>query len=238
MDTALHQVVGTIETAILNQNYALAAFLDIEGAFNNVESHAIQLALSKLGVHNAVNRWLLNMLRSREVTSTIGSNSSTRFVSRGTPQGGVISPLLWLLVINDVLLDLKDSGVKVVAYADDVVMLATGFCTNTISKKLELALSRLSDWANRCGLGVNPSKTELILFTRRKKVPQIKLPKLNGAELRLSSEAKYLGVIIDSALKWTKNVEARAKKAQAAFYMCRKAIGSTWGISPKMTYWL
>lgn len=40
------------------------------------------------------------MLGTRKIASTIGKNSSTISDSRGTPQGGVLSPLLWLLVVN------------------------------------------------------------------------------------------------------------------------------------------
>jgi len=58
------------------------------------------------------------MLASRVVYSTMGSAHSTRNVSRVTPQRGV-----WVLVINKLLSLLEEAGTKVVAYADDVVIL-------------------------------------------------------------------------------------------------------------------
>ncbi|TGZ51586.1 hypothetical protein DBV15_11906 [Temnothorax longispinosus] len=48
------------------------------------------------------------------------------------------------------------------------------------SEIMESALKELSKWARENGLGVNPSKTELILFTRKYKIPKFTPPKLEG----------------------------------------------------------
>ncbi|WP_333765256.1 hypothetical protein, partial [Streptomyces sp. IBSBF 2390] len=96
----------------------------------------------------------------------------------------------------------------------------------------------LSNWATNCGLGVNPDKTELVLFTKKTNIPAFNTPKLEGKRLKLSKEAKYLGVFLDSKLNWNRNVEERVKKAQAAFYLCRGALGKSWGLSPKLTCWI
>jgi len=56
----------------------------------------------------------------------MGSAHSTRNVSRGTPQAAVLSNLLWVLVVNQLLSLLEEAGTKVVAYADDVVILRQG----------------------------------------------------------------------------------------------------------------
>jgi len=47
-DTALHSLVSSIERGFRNKEYSLAAFLDIEGAFNNVTPTAITGALTEL----------------------------------------------------------------------------------------------------------------------------------------------------------------------------------------------
>ena len=164
------------------------------------------------------------MLVSRVIHSTIGYDTTSRSVNRGTPQGGVISPLLWLLVVNDILFKIESMRIKAVAYADDVVILSSGLFTTTISERIGCALKVLSNWASNCGLGVNPDKTELVLFTRRNKIQPFRPPKLSGKELSLSPEAKYLGVILDSRLNWKRNIEERIKKSKTAYYMCPSAI--------------
>jgi len=86
------------------------------------------------------------MLTSIVVYSTMGSAHSTRNVSRGTPQGGVLSPLLWALVVNKLLSLLEEAGTKVVAYADDVVILLQGKFPQTLCNLMKTALSTLSRW--------------------------------------------------------------------------------------------
>jgi len=70
--------------------YSLAAFIDIEGAFNNVTPTAITGALTELGIERTLVGLIHTMLTSRVVYSTMGSAYSTRNVNRGTPQGGVL----------------------------------------------------------------------------------------------------------------------------------------------------
>jgi len=124
--------VFSIERGFSNKEYSLAAFLDIEGAFNNVTLTAITGALTELGIERPVVGLIHTMLTSRVVYSTMGSAHSTRNVIRGTPQGAVLSPLLWVLVVNKPLSLLEEAGTKVVAYADDVVILLQGKFPQTL----------------------------------------------------------------------------------------------------------
>jgi len=119
-DTALHSLVASIERGFHNKEYSLAAFLDIEGTFNNVTPTAITGALTELGIEWPIVGLILTMLTSRVVYSTMGSAHSTRNISRGTPQGGVLYPLLWVIVVNKLLLLLEEAGTKVVATAGQI----------------------------------------------------------------------------------------------------------------------
>jgi len=86
--------------------------------------------------------------------------------------------------------------------------------------------------------GSNPEKTELVLLTRKYKVPKLILPKLHQTRLTLSHQAKYLGVILDKKLHWTDNFLDRTRKAVIALFACKKAIGRKWGFSPRIVHWL
>jgi hypothetical protein len=108
----------------------------------------------------------------------------------------------------------------------------------TISEIMESALKDLSKWAGENGLGVNPNKTELILFTRKYKIPNFTPPKLEGKILVLSKETKYLGTVLDSKLSWKRNVEERMKKGMNAYYACKKMFGKKWGLQPYIIHWM
>jgi len=180
------------EGGFRNKEYTLAAFLDLEGAFNNVTPTAIIGALTELGIERPIMG-----LTSRIVYSTMGSAHSTRTVSRGTPQGCVLSPLLWVIVFHKLLSLLEEAGTKVVAYADNVVIVLQGKFSQTLCNLMETAPFTLSGWTADCGLGVNPEKTELVIFSKKYKIPSLTLPKLHQTCLALSNQAKYLGVILN-----------------------------------------
>lgn len=237
-ETALHELIGTIEKAISVRQYTMVAFLDIEGAFNNITPDSIVVALSSLGVNQAIISLVRNLLTSRRIISEMGTSVKSRFVNRGTPQGGVISPLLWNLALNVVLALLEASGCKIVAYADDVAIIVTGMCPSTLRDILQRCLGVLNRWAADCGLGINPTKTELVLFTRNTKVVPIRPISLNGTVIPFSDEAKYLGVLLDRKLNYKRNIEERVKKATVALYSCRGAIGKRWGFNPKIVHWI
>jgi hypothetical protein len=53
-------------------------------------------------------------------------------VSRGCPQGGVLSPVLWCLVVDELLARLNRGGVYTKGYVDDICLLAMGKFPNTV----------------------------------------------------------------------------------------------------------
>ena len=150
-ETALHELVRTIEKLNSVKEYAMVAFLDIEGAFNNIQPNSITAALSTLGVDPTVIELIGMMLTGRRITAEFGGTSTTRYVNRGTPQGGVLSPLLWNLALNPALLSLGRSGLDVVAYADDVAIVVGGKYPPTLTREVSQRLhSDLSEFLICC----------------------------------------------------------------------------------------
>jgi len=68
----------------------------------------------------------INMNISQENTTKRGKPD------KSCPQGGVLSPLLWCLVENDLLEDLQKEGFLVYGYADDTVILVRGNVHTTL----------------------------------------------------------------------------------------------------------
>ena len=87
-------------------------------------------------------------------------------------------------------------------------------------------------------LTVNPEKAEVVLFTRKYKTSPVSGLKLFGKEIKVSKEAKYLGVVLDSKLNWSKHLEYACGKVTQAYWACRKAFGPTWGLGPDKVRWL
>jgi hypothetical protein len=83
-------------------------------------------------------------------------------------------------------------------------------------------------------LSVNPDKTELVAFTRKRKLQGFFEPQFFGVTLNLSWSVKYLGVILDSRLTWREHVEVKVRKAHNLFWAYRRACGVGWGLRPKV----
>ena len=238
VETALHNLVCRIENVLEHGLYGLGAFLDIEGAFNNTSFEQICLAAGRHGVHTHIVRWIRYMLEQRTVTASLGGSSLTVTVTRGCPQGGVLSPLLWNMVVDGLLSKLNKTGVFTQGYADDIVILVSGRFLDTVCGLLQKTLDRTSHWCFETGLSVNPEKTNLVLFTKKRKREGFSFPSLLGKRLELSLSVKYLGVILDSKLNWGEHMDKKLKKACASLWTCRRALGKSWGLQPRAISWI
>jgi hypothetical protein len=238
VETALHQLVVRVEKAVDQQEVALGVFLDIEGAFNNTSFDTMCMALARHGVGRTIVRWVRATLEGRRATAALGNSSRSAAVSKGCPQGGVLSPLLWCLVVDELLARLNEMGVYAQGYADDICLLAIGKFPNTVSGLIQWALGTVEEWCGELGLSVNPDKTGLIVFARKRKLPGFFLPLLLGRAVQRSMLVKYLGVLLDSRLTWREHVDAKVKKAQNSLWACRRACGGVWGLGPRVVHWL
>ena len=143
-------------------------------------------------------------------------------------------------MVDELLARLGGGGVFIQGYADDICLLAVGKFPNTVSGLMQWALSTVEIWCNEVRLSVNPNKTELVAFTRKRKLQGFFEPHFFGVKLSLSGSVKYLGVILDSRLTWREHVEVKVRKAKAhnLLWACRRACGAAWGLRPKVVHWL
>jgi len=216
--TALYQLVVRVEKA-LDQQIAFGVFLDIDGAFDNTYDSTCS-ALARHGVDHTIVRWIRATLEGWLATVAFGGFSRSVVLSRGCPQGGVLLPLLWCLVVNELLVRLNEGSVYAHGYADDICLLAVGKFPNTVSGLIQWGLHTVESWCGELGLSVNPDKTGLVAFTRMRKLLGFFEPRLFGKTLQRSMSVKYLGGILDSRLTWQEHVDVKVKKAQNSIWAC------------------
>ena len=254
-ESALHKVVNKIEQTILKGDMALATFLDIEGAFDNISFSAIERALAKKVPSKPINNWISKMVSSRYLTIEIQESTKTLKIIKGCPQGGILSPLLWNLVVDDLLsFAKKEISVKnllskipcdLQAFADDLFLLARGFDAGTIKQTTQRSLNTIEEWCNSRGIKVSSMKTHAIMFTwkrestwkRSGKFDEQPL-KINNIPINLVKSTKFLGVILDHKLSWKEHIEKQCTKAKTILFQCRKAIGASWGFTTETCKWI
>ena len=83
-------------------------------------------------------------------------------------------------------------------------------------------------------LHLNPKKTEVIIFTRKKAEVNLSDFVLDGQPIELGSMVKYLGVTLDDELTYKQHVVNKAKSTKKRIFMVRNYVYKHWGPSPKI----
>lgn len=65
-----------------------------------------------LDVQKYISDWLETIRKTRVIIADLVNSRMSKTVNRGTPQGGVIFPLLWLAVVNKILIELDSRELK------------------------------------------------------------------------------------------------------------------------------
>ena len=90
-------------------------------------------------------RWIENLLRHRTIQVELNGEKVKREVVKGNPQSGTLSPFLWNCVLNSLLVNLRNRGFHVQAYADDAATLVTGTNMLWIKGRAQKALNMASN---------------------------------------------------------------------------------------------
>ena len=165
----------------------------------------------------------------------VGSDSSFKPVSTLVPQGSVLGPLPFLVYINDLHKCVKYS--KVYHFADDTNMLQSDNSLKAVAKRMNFDLKNLSQWLKANKLSLNFTKTELIIFhSSSKKIDHNFKFKLDGKRLTSTSTVKYLGVLLDDHLLWSKQINHVTTKINQAIGILSTPRNNTSLTTLKMTY--
>jgi ribonuclease HI len=239
-DVALSKAVGYIEKSILNGQFTLGVFLDIQGAFDNISLKSIEDGMKSHGFPDQMTQWYINYMKTRSCQSTLFDVTVARFLSKGTPQGGVFSPIAWNLAFDSLLKLFDGTEVYIIGFADDGLILLSGPDPHTLVNLAQDALNKITQWGQLRGLQFSPTKTTAILFHRKYKSPETQLQTLtmDNTIIPYSHTVKYLGVTLDYKLGWQPHIEDKIKKAKISLLLHRNAMGKLWGPNLSTVRWL
>ncbi len=238
-DSALSTFVDEVERYVHNGKYVLAVSLDCSGAFDCIKFSSARKGMDRHKIPINIKNWYSNLLENRMVTADVQGQKITVRPARGSPQGGVLSPLIWNLIMDTLLSTFKNGPVKVLGYADDVLVYVAGPDPATLELLLQAAINRVLKWGHEHGLCFNPNKTAAMLFSKYKKNIVYK-PNLtmSGEALELCSSFRYLGVDIQRDLGWNTHVTNRTNKCKYLLAKCRNIVSKSWGLTPEKMEWV
>jgi ribonuclease HI len=235
----LSKLSNFVEQCFINKEYAICIFLDIIGAFNNVTHQAIIKAMKEAKFPPEIVNWYGNYTQGRSCEIKLGLKTFKRFLKDGTSQGGILSPIIFNLVINILLLIIQKAKMLGIAFADDAMAGDAGKCLEAILNKLQMTLNNIVKALDETGMKFSPEKTAVVIFAK-KSITTENLPKLTmyGRQIEFQSQVKYLGVTFDNKLTFKQHVAEKFAKAKRLLFATKSIMGKFWGPNPTMTKWI
>ena len=189
---AIEKLVNCIYEVFENKGFALCTFCDLSKAFDCVEHNLLLGKMKRYGFQGKNLDFFKSYLEERTQTVSInGRTSSSIKIQHGVPQGSVLGPLLFILMINDLPLNVL---AKTFLYADDTTLLNTSNTLNDLKTEHDNTIADIKVWFKTNGFFLNEEKTKQLIFTLN-----------SGGEK--TDNVKFLGVILDRQLTWKPHVE-------------------------------
>ena len=245
---AIHYLIHKICKAWRGGNVASVLFLDVEGAFPNAVTTKLIHNLKKRRVPTAIISFVEQLLQNRRTRLKFDDYlSETIDIANGIGQGDPLSMLLYIFYNAD-LLELSDNlGEDVIGYVDDIAMLATGADFAETTQKLKNLMIKEGgglQWSRDHNSRFEVNKS-VILHLSRKTIPdpnsdhgRIPLPKpallLEEQLIQEVSSFKYLGIQIDSQLRWKEQAQRATANATKWILQFRRLTKISTGVKAKL----
>ena len=226
------KVVQAIENGFAKPEMerTVLVLLDFSSAYDTVWREKLLTSLYEQGIPLQFIRWLSCFLSNRVARVRLGdATSSARIMRQGLPQGAVLSPLLFVLYINNLAKLLPEEATNAL-FADDV----TTACTDRRKEEAERLAQRVVDivvnWSEDWKLKLNSSKSEVGFFSTyshdAKCEPSITI---GGSRIPYKKYPRMLGVHLDCQLSFVKQTEEAVKQASGKLKLLAVLANTEWG---------
>jgi ribonuclease HI len=246
---AIQYLVHKISSAWRENKVASVLFLDVEGAFPNAVTTKLVHNLKKRSIPTSIVKFVEQLLTNRRTILRFDDYTSESInISNGIGQGDPLSMLLYILYNAD-LLDLPDNPASedAIGYVDDIALLSTGTDFEESTNRLKDMMTKEDgglQWSISHNSRFEVTKSVIMHFTR-KTVPdpdnengRIPPPKptltLNHQAVQEVSSFKYLGIQIDSQLRWKEQTQRATANATKWILQFRRLTRVNSGVKAKL----
>ena len=229
LDPILHLVTKITARKTTTRNKPVfVAFMDLDKAFERADHLSILDSLISLGVSGRIITWIEDFLKNRKMKVKVqGAISDLYDLTTGSPQGSSISPSLFNCIISLLISVTLPPSVDILAYADDLVLIAHGRAPAT---SLQKALNIIDKAANNLGLYFSPAKTKTMAFHTNSR-PHFQL---GTQHLENVDHYRYLGVYIDTRLNFNRHIKEVKRKIDSRFNIIKIITNMKIGLNTPM----
>ena len=219
-----------IENGYKRRDCTLGLFLDVRAAFDSVWKAGLKYKIKQIGLSTQLKNLLFSFLDNRALNVFIphGSNgiwSEEVFLRAGTPQGSCLSPILYLIFVNDLTDSVNLSRVSASQYADDVGLWTTHASAQMAERILQTEVASLEEWCRKWHVSLHPAKSQLVMYTKcprhKEQLPNGPNILVFGEKVNVTNEADFLGVKFDSRLTWEPQFKKMVAKAYSRLNLLR-----------------
>jgi retron-type reverse transcriptase len=140
-----------------------AVFLDVAKAFVTIWIDGLLYKRTLLNLPSYLFHTISSYLRGRTFeASFLTASSSRREMRAGVAQGGLISPVLFILYVKD--MPSPSRHFELALYADDTAFIATSLITSLLVSYLESDISDIQRWLSEYRIAINVSKSTAVIF--------------------------------------------------------------------------
>ena len=197
-------------------------FLDLEKAYDHLPRSIVWECLSRREVgKDMIDRIKSTYKNCESRVQTTAGVTPWFSVNSGVRQGSVLSPLLFALVMDEIMKKVDSEGdattSRTMIYADDILI--WGEDNIEVQEKID----RWSMITEDYGMKISKEKSESLLMYRGRR-PKWNKIKLGGIELQEKEEFKYLGSIVTKDGKCDIEVRKRITQAEGFYQSVRKLL--------------
>lgn len=175
-------------------------YFDFSKAFDKVDHDRLLTKLDSVGARGQMLQWFESYLSGWKLSVRIGNHlSMPRNCPSGVPQGGSLSPILFLIYTYDLPSYLKtDPRISVAAFADDVKVYISYESSESeeATRLLNEAVSKMSTWSKEWSLPLNKKKCHI--FSLNSSPLEIKFP--DDSSFSPCDQMVDLGVLLSKGL--------------------------------------
>ena len=222
-----------VDLSILRKGHVDLSILVIRTPSTVIVNHSLLMELLKnnFGVCNTAWNWLNSYLTARNQLVNVNNVLSDIFtIEHGVPQGSCLGPMLFTLYTSPIFAIIKDRGLHIHGYADDLQVYGTfdpGNTDNVLSttQALRDCICDIGVWSKNNSLKLNREKTLYMQIGSQPQLDKVEHTSLvvNDCTIEKSVCVKNLGAQFDCNMNMETFVSQKCKSAYFSLYNIGKA---------------